>query len=96
MSPPVPHEDDGRYWGYTTHLAEYFSVVFDECPFEAGYDLRIGTSERGIITDDKTFLLLSFKHSLVFFGGSAGIEECIDADESLKIPGSESRKLFDI
>ena len=97
MSPSAPREDDGTYWGYTTRLAESVSAVFDECPFEAGYDLKIGTSERGSITvDDKTFSLPSFKHSLVFFGGVAGIEECIDADESLKIPGSESRKLFGI
>jgi len=33
---------------------------------------------------------------LIVFGGVAGIEECIDADESLKLSGDESRKLFDV
>jgi predicted SPOUT superfamily RNA methylase MTH1 len=71
--------------------------VFDGCPFDGGYDLKIGTSERGDVTvDDKTFSVPSFKHSIVFFGGVAGIEECVDADENLKIPGSDSRKLFDM
>jgi Putative RNA methyltransferase len=26
----------------------------------------------------------------------AGIEECVDADESIKVPGSQSRSLFDV
>lgn len=30
------------------------------------------------------------------FGGVAGIEECVDADEQCRIPGSQSKKLFDL
>jgi methyltransferase len=97
VSPSAPREDDGTYWGYNTRLASSINAVFEECPFEGGYDLKIGTSERGDITvDDKDFGLPKFQHSLIVFGGVAGIEECVDADESLKVPGSQSRKLFDM
>jgi hypothetical protein len=53
--------------------------------------------------DDPGFSLLSstkrtsrnYRHSLIVFGGIAGIEECVDADESLKISGSASHTMFD-
>lgn len=97
VSPAAPRETSGIYWGYTTRLAESLSAVFDDCPFDEGYDLKIGTSERGDVTvDDKAFALPKFQHSLIVFGGVAGIEECVDADEKLRIPGSQSRKLFDM
>lgn len=98
VSPSAPREDDGTYWGFTTRLADSISGVFEECPFsDDGYDLKIGTSERGSKSvEDKTFGLPKFKHSLLVFGGVAGIEECVDADESLKITGSSSSKLFDL
>ena len=97
VSPSTPREDNGTYWGYTTRLAESITDVFDSCPFEGGYDLKIGTSERGDCTvDDTSFALPTFWHSLIIFGGVAGIEECVDADENCKIPGSQSKKLFDL
>lgn len=97
VSPATPREENGAYWGYTTRLAESINDVFDSCPFEGGYDLKIGTSERGDCTvDDKKFVLPTFNHTLIVFGGVAGIEECVDADEACKIPGSQSKKLFDL
>jgi predicted SPOUT superfamily RNA methylase MTH1 len=96
VSPAAPREKDGTYWGYTTRLADSINAVLEECPF-GSYDLKIGTSERGDVTvDDGNFDLPTYRHSLVVFGGVAGIEECVDADESLTIPGSESRTLFDM
>lgn len=79
-------------------MADSISAVFEQCPFsDDGYDLKIGTSERGSKSvEDKTFGLPKFKHSLLLFGGVAGIEECVDADESTKIPGSAASKLFDL
>jgi len=98
VSPNTPREDDGTYWGYRTRTVDSIKGVFDNCPFSpSGYDLKIGTSERGDTTvDNHSFGLRSFKHLLIVFGGVAGIEECIDADESLKLSGDESRKLFDV
>jgi len=96
VSPATPREDNGIYWGYTTRLAASLNQVFEECPWEEGYDLKVGTSERGNTTvDDPNFAIPTYKHSLVVFGGVAGIEECVDADESMKIPGNQSHKLFD-
>lgn len=99
VSPSAPREDDGTYWGYTTRIAGSIRKVFEECPFEeeGGYDLKIGTSERGDSNiENKNFALPQFQHALIVFGGVAGIEECVDADETSKLPGSESKKLFDL
>jgi len=98
VSPSAPREDDGTYWGFTTRMAESINAVFENCPFsDDGYDLKIGTSERGSKSvEDKSFGLPKFRHALLVFGGVAGIEECVDADESIKIPGSSSSKLFDL
>jgi len=97
VSPTAPWEDDGTYWGYTTRLADGIKAVFDECPYEGGYDLKIGTSERGNVTvDDKGFSIPTFQHAIIMFGGVAGIEECVDADESMTLPGKDSMKLFDV
>ncbi|KAL3921672.1 MAG: hypothetical protein SGARI_006624 [Bacillariaceae sp.] len=97
VSPAAPREDNGTYWGYQTRMASSIEKVFSECPYEKGYDLKIGTSERG----DKNVEAANFKvpqytHSLIVFGGVAGIEECVDADEAIKVPGSQSRALFDV
>lgn len=97
VSPSAPREDDGTYWGYTTRIASSIQNIFDECPFEDGYDLKVGTSERGDVSiEDKGFALPQFRHSLIVFGGVAGIEECVDADETTKLPGSRSKELFDM
>lgn len=97
VSPTTPREEDGTYWGFTTRLAPSIKAVFDECPYEEGYDLKVGTSERGDVTvDDKKFSFPQFKHLLIVFGGVAGIEECIDADETMTLSGKEARKLFNL
>jgi hypothetical protein len=97
VSPSAPRETDGTYWGYTTRMAQSIKNVLDECPYPGGYDLKIGTSERGTRSvEEKNLTLPKFRHSLVVFGGVAGIEECVDADETIKLPGSQSKKLFDV
>eukprot|EP00977_Amphora_coffeiformis_P004005 scaffold798_cov162-Amphora_coffeaeformis.AAC.13 len=97
VSPSAPREDNGTYWGYTVRMADSLKGALDECPYEGGYDLKIGTSERGTSNlDDRSFGFPSHRHALIVFGGVAGIEECVDADESFKLPGSESRNLFDM
>ena len=47
VSAAEPREVNGTYWGYTVRMAAGLSAIFDECPFEGGYDLTVGTSERG-------------------------------------------------
>lgn len=78
-------------------MASSIHDIFESCPYDAGYDLKIGTSERGDKSvEDAKFRVPTFEHSLIVFGGVAGIEECVDADESIKVPGSQSRSLFDV
>mmetsp|Transcript_16539 Transcript_16539/g.18372 ORF Transcript_16539/g.18372 Transcript_16539/m.18372 type:complete len:500 (+) Transcript_16539:127-1626(+) len=112
VSPSAPRETDGTYWGYTTRVAQNLTDVFKNCPFDSEeYDLKIGTSERGdhISDDDNNNILRkkirnntsssdssNYKHALIVFGGVAGIEECVDADELCKLPGNQSKKLFDL
>jgi len=140
VSPSQPRQQNGTYWGYTTRIAPSLGAIFDQCPYPNGYDVKIGTSERGDITvDDADFHThfapyisggasdgsengtndnptnadagaatdtdaagttdkteQSFQHAIIVFGGVAGIEECVDADETLTVPGSESRSLFDL
>lgn len=108
VSPNMATRTDGTYWGYTVRIANSITAVFDECPHPEGkYDLTIGTSERGNESvDDDNFTLLQkgsgsdnearpFQHALIVFGGVAGIEECVDADESMKLSGSNSHELFE-
>lgn len=42
-----PVTEYGDYWGFAVRIAQGLSSVFMECPFASGYDLVIGTSERG-------------------------------------------------
>lgn len=84
-------------------MASSIKAIFDEAPFQGGYDLKIGTSERGdICVEDESFgkkymsKLSSFQHAIIVLGGVAGIEECVDADERLGISGNDSNKLFDL
>ena len=47
VHPSAPREEAGYYWGYALRRAPSLSAVFTECPHDGGYDLSIGTSERG-------------------------------------------------
>ncbi|RXN34202.1 methyltransferase C9orf114-like protein [Labeo rohita] len=83
VAPHVPRTEGGLYWGYSVRLASCLSAVFTECPYKDGYDLTIGTSERGSNADHVT--LSPFKHMLVVFGGLQGLEASVDGDENLNI-----------
>jgi predicted SPOUT superfamily RNA methylase MTH1 len=137
VSPSAPRELDGTYWGYNVRMASSIKAIFDDAPYKGGYDLKIGTSERGNLSvDDQNFLKnfldkvksvsssekglgssssssaaagpagqaepatttssSSFQHAVIVFGGVAGIEECIDADETIGISGNNSSSLFDL
>uniref|UniRef100_UPI00398E7458 putative methyltransferase C9orf114 homolog isoform X1 n=2 Tax=Pristiophorus japonicus TaxID=55135 RepID=UPI00398E7458 len=83
VAPHAPRTESAVYWGYTVRLASCLSAVFTECPFKDGYDLSIGTSERGSNIDNAT--LPSFRHMLVMFGGLQGLEASVDADQNLSL-----------
>ncbi|XP_029372135.1 putative methyltransferase C9orf114 homolog [Echeneis naucrates] len=91
VAPHVPRTEGGLYWGYTVRLASCLSAVFTESPYKGGYDVTIGTSERGSSMDQTT--LSPFKHLLVVFGGLQGLEASVDADQNLDV--TDPSVLFD-
>jgi predicted SPOUT superfamily RNA methylase MTH1 len=96
VSPAAPRETHGLYWGYTTRLAKNLTEVFAGSPYKEGYDLTVGTSERGHQSiDDEDFALPAFRHMLVVFGGVAGLEACVEAAEDLDLPAGKTHTLFD-
>ncbi|KAF8855241.1 DUF171-domain-containing protein [Acephala macrosclerotiorum] len=101
VAPEEPREESGYYWGFNVRKAENLSSVFTECPYDGGYDVSIGTSERGIdveklYSDDEEQRVGKFKHLLVVFGGVAGLEVAFKNDEELqKLPVTEVKEVFD-
>jgi predicted SPOUT superfamily RNA methylase MTH1 len=95
----TPRVEGGYYWGYTVRRANCISDIFELCPFEGGYDVSIGTSERGaplnaILPEDIIpwnskkqkgidRLPAEFKHLLIVFGGVAGLEPAVATDPVL-------------
>ncbi|VDP53641.1 unnamed protein product [Soboliphyme baturini] len=55
VNPSEPTTKCGYYWGYSVRFARTFSKVFSECPYADGYDLTVGTSERGKNLDHVEF-----------------------------------------
>ncbi|KAI8048180.1 putative RNA methyltransferase [Syncephalis plumigaleata] len=94
VSPKVPRKTAGVYWGYRTRIAGSIGKVFSECPFDGGYDCTMGTSERGRNIDEVTAELAPFKHLLIVFGGLAGIETAVDADQQITCPGEDAGSMF--
>ncbi|KAK3617888.1 hypothetical protein LTR56_024987 [Elasticomyces elasticus] len=102
VSPDAPREEAGYYWGYSVRQAPSLSAVFTEAPYEGGYDVSIGTSERGhpaqsILTPGMDgYIEPTWKHLLVVFGGVAGLEAAFSADAELQRAGVPAVKaLFD-
>ena len=99
VAPAIPREEAGYYWGYGVRRCASLSAIFTECPFDGGYDLSFGTSERGIplssISPDN---IDPYSHMLIVFGGVAGLEAAVKADEELHSKGidaSNVSELFD-
>lgn len=103
--PREPREAIGLYWGYSIRRAGPLSEVFTGCPFATGYDLSLGTSERGIPLHE--FLRQQdphlpadtpdahpFQHLVIFFGGVAGLEPAVRNDRALDGVGQVG-KVFD-
>lgn len=84
VSPFTPEKESGLYWGYTVRLANSLGAVFTGCPYKSGYDLTVGTSEKGTSIDDFK-AETSYQHALIVFGGRSGLEASLESDESLSI-----------
>jgi len=110
VNPDEPREEGGYYWGYNVRRAASLSAVFEECTYDDGYDLTIGTSERGMPLellyntsdgeedgrDDNRPLVGRFKHLLIVFGGVSGLEVAVKNDPKLqKLQVKEAKDVFD-
>lgn len=92
VAPREPTERLGIYWGYQTRVAKSLQGALEDCPFDGGYDLTIGTSERGEALG--LGRLPRFRHLLLVFGGLGGLEEAV-TDELSGYPGdTDPAKLF--
>ena len=72
--------------------------MFTKSPFKGGYDITIGTSERGENVDECDLKKVSsdkFKHILIVFGGVKGLEVAVQNDQELKEVKDPST-LFDV
>ncbi|XP_046982251.1 putative methyltransferase C9orf114 isoform X2 [Schistocerca americana] len=94
VSPVTPRAEMGVYWGYTVRVASSLSAVFTQCPFEGGYDLTIGTSDKGTPASQlKRKQLSGYRHALIVFGGLQGLEAALENDEQLNV--EQPSLLFD-
>ncbi|XP_012222820.1 putative methyltransferase C9orf114 homolog [Linepithema humile] len=85
VSPNLPYAESGIYWGYTVKLARNLTEVLTKCRFKGGYDLTIGTSDKGTSIDEIEAKSLEYHHCLIVFGGLAGLEAAVDVDPNLDV-----------
>ena len=102
VAPSSPRIESGYYWGYDIRSASSLSAVLTECPFDGGYDITFGTSERGIplstLNDPNSEerSVPEFSHMMIVFGGVAGLEVAVKADKELeKLNVKKPETMFD-
>ncbi|KAI1820463.1 DUF171-domain-containing protein [Xylaria intraflava] len=102
VDPATPRTEKGYYWGFTIRRCNTLAAVFEECNFEGGYDMSIGTSERGLAISEafpeKKKDKPNFNHLLIAFGGPSGLEYAAKNDPTLKNMGiarGRTKELFD-
>lgn len=104
VHPQAPKTEAGYYWGYSIRRCGSLAGIFEECAYEGGYDVSVGTSERGIPIAEEFALQMkkrepmTFNHLLVVFGGPQGIEHAAEFDPALQEMGiirMKTKHLFD-
>ncbi|XP_045766094.1 putative methyltransferase C9orf114 [Maniola jurtina] len=88
VSLSTPRAETGVYWGYTVRIVNSLSQLFTKCPYKDGYDVTIGTSDRGTPIDDLPDKGVNYNHALIVFGGLHGIEAALESDEQLQVDDS--------
>ena len=103
VDPAAPRTEAGYYWGFQIRRCDALSGVFTESPYEDGYDVSIGTSERGlpashVFPRTTPAPSLAFQHLVIVFGGPRGLEYAAMNDKDLSSVGvgvSNVRDAFD-
>lgn len=93
VSPLLPRMETGVYWGYTVRIAKSLSDIFTKSPYADGYDLTIGTSDKGESVHNVERKSLKFNHSLIVYGGLHGLEAALECDDKLDV--DDPSLLFD-
>lgn len=93
VSPTQPRRHTGVYWGYTVRIANTLSDVLTQSQYKDGYDLSIGTSDKGENIYNVQNETLDYDHCIVVFGGLKGIEAAVENDD--KLDNDYARYLFD-
>jgi methyltransferase len=93
VSPSEPRRATGIYWGYNVRIANSISQVFSQSPYPDGYDVTIGTSDKGENVHEVEKKSLKFNHLLIVFGGLFGLESAIENDDSMTV--DDPSLLFD-
>lgn len=98
VAPTEPREVAGFYWGYNVRRCEGLSTVFTECPFDGGYTVSVGTSERGKDLSSIKSLGVNLRqaHVLLVFGGVAGLETAARNDSELQSTGISSSSVSEL
>lgn len=98
VSPTEAREELGQYMGYTISSTPALSTMFEECPFEGGYDFSVLVSEGGEtdiapLQAPETLAALNY---LVVMCTKEKLEEMAKADKQLQELGLEDpAQLFD-
>ncbi|EDW01743.1 putative methyltransferase C9orf114 [Drosophila grimshawi] len=93
VSPEEPRRETGVYWGYQVRIAHSLSEIFTRSPYKGGYDVTVGTSDRGTSVHDVPSQSIQYNHMLIVFGGLQGLEEALANDSKLTV--DEPELLFD-
>ncbi|CRK94906.1 CLUMA_CG008398, isoform A [Clunio marinus] len=93
VSPSEPRRATGIYWGYNVRVANSISQVFSQSPYPEGYDVTIGTSDKGENVQEVETKSVKFNHLLIVFGGLLGLENAVENDDELNV--DDPSLLFD-
>lgn len=85
VSPSEPKKKTGVYWGYSVRVANSLSQVFSRSSYKGGYDLIIGTSDRGEDINDVQPKSLKYNHAIIVYGGLLGLESAISNDQAIEV-----------
>lgn len=85
VPPSQPRLDTGIYWGYNVRIAETLTEIFNQSPYENGYDLTIGTSDKGRSVHQIENKSMNYNHALIVFGGLQGLESAIENDDKVNV-----------
>ncbi|KFY30543.1 hypothetical protein V493_01845 [Pseudogymnoascus sp. VKM F-4281 (FW-2241)] len=84
VAPSEPREEIGQYLGYETRTSPSLVSLFEDCPYDGGYDISILVSDSD--GDDAGSISAAnskFQHILLAFGGTENFEELTKNDPKL-------------